>query len=429
MASSAYIGTNEPLSSHSSITLASESSKRTVADEEGDAAHNTKRPRIIDGKQRNGRQRHTSVMASSEVPDLDGEAPLNKPIPGRITASTFEDIRRFTLEGEDLGWTKVTDKKKRAQIQKVISKRKSDARRKAERQRTTEKGIKRMAQQWLEGPSVSTDAHGNSCPLPVPAAVQETVSKMIPEPVYHKGSDRLVSPFSLADIIKYSKEGEDLDWTKASEKKQRARMQSIISTCEMKDPEGLRWKRWGSAADAEDLNESGDGVDGETEAESGESAFSTTGRVVYPQTLQDIAKYQQEGEDFAWHNEPDPERCKETQSLILRRKHQGPDTTRYFKPDLSRFGGNRALPTPFLERRAKEQAAGSMTTTRTWSRTDDGADLDEEDTHRSAAETDDGAEMADSLSDAPPAEGPFDYPPSKPELYHDGLADENLLQR
>lgn len=107
-------------------------------------------------------------------------------------------------------------------------------------------------------------------------------------------------------------------------------MQSIISTCEMKDPEGLRWKRWGSAADAEDLNESGDGVDGETEAESGESAFSTTGRVVYPQTLQDIAKYQQEGEDLAWHNEPDPERCKETQSLILRRKHQGPDTTRYF---------------------------------------------------------------------------------------------------
>lgn len=153
---------------------------------------------------------------------------------------TLANIANYSKPGEDLDWTKVTDRVQRRSMQLLIGRRK---------QKHTVAEFRRLF--W----SVGAMREGQNSAINQKAdelrgRTKPVTKTVVTRPVRHSGDLRRQQ--SLAAIAKYSKPGEDLDWTKVFNITRRKQMQQKIGQRKFKYT-AAQFKRlfWPPEADIE----------------------------------------------------------------------------------------------------------------------------------------------------------------------------------
>jgi len=205
-------------------------------------------------------------MEGAEQERLDQAYKLEPLNAEELSEATLELIKRYSNPGEDLDWTKVQDPRERDSRRKAVTNRRSNSSR-----------------------------HGK---------VWAPSTRKVP----HPKTGRAVSASSLADIDKYSRDGEDLDWTKVKDAKKRRQLQDRIAALKALDPE----------------------VSMAPKSKKGKSSSKT--RHIDPQSLADISKYSTEAQDLDWTKVDDQKQRQALQSIIRNKKRSDPSAVRIRAP-------------------------------------------------------------------------------------------------
>ncbi|TKA77209.1 hypothetical protein B0A55_02586 [Friedmanniomyces simplex] len=318
----------------------------------------------------------TGTAWRSQVPPPPPANNVPHPSTGRpVSAKSLADIAKYSQEGKDLDWTKCKNAEERERLQKIIKELKRydpevhGASRRTSRVSETEALVSARDIRKFTKPrcSMSRDHTVNEGESGDDAEHMEKAGDPIesdgaPAEPAAKPSKSSRNAKSLADIAKYTLEGEDLDSTKVQDPAKRRAIQRIVSDRKSKDSEAVRIRApahtpsFGEAgltktkrvargsthftstvsvadddaADSE-LGEDPD-FDGDNLSPGGQALARLTthpnivARPLSAQAAADIAKYSRAGEDLDWSKLDDAHERKRLQNLIAHRKYQDSKT-------------------------------------------------------------------------------------------------------
>ncbi|KAK0945106.1 hypothetical protein LTR29_003453 [Friedmanniomyces endolithicus] len=162
----------------------------------------------------------------------------------RCSVQSLADIAKYAYDGEDLDWTRIEDPEQRKRIQHIVSDRKRFDPDAVRIRAPAKKTVARVARVTESVSGAEDNADSDSGQQSGSEDDHTPDEPPPPNPVSHSTATVCpLRPQAAADLAKYSRDGEDLDWSKCHDSRERRRLRNVIAQRKSADKKAAKKAR------------------------------------------------------------------------------------------------------------------------------------------------------------------------------------------